>query len=62
MSPLVLNEFLRRMSGTVRGHLHTLDYQEPPALAQRADLVWSSKASKTIHHESPGAPKRSPDD
>ena len=49
MSSLVLNEFLRRMSGTVRGHLHTLDYQEPRALAQQADLVWSYKASKTIH-------------
>ena len=29
MSPLFLNEFLRRMPATVRGHLHTFSYEDP---------------------------------
>ncbi len=49
MSPLFLNEFLRRMPATVRGHLHTFAYEDPRALAQQADLVWSSHHSQTIH-------------
>ena len=49
MSPLFLNEFLRRMPGVVRGHLHTFSYEDPRALAQQADLVWSSHTPQTIH-------------
>ena len=49
MSPLFLNEFLQRIPATVRGHLHTFAYEDPRALAQQADLVWSSHHSQTIH-------------
>ena len=47
MSPLFLNEFLRRMPANVRGYLHT--YEDPRALAQQSDLVLSSHHSQTIH-------------
>ena len=47
MSPLFLNEFLQRIPANARGHLHT--YEDPRALAQQADLVWSSHHSQTIH-------------
>ena len=40
-SPLFLNEFLRRMPAVVRGHLSTFSHEDPHALAQHADLVWS---------------------
>ena len=43
-SPLFLNEFLRRMPAVVRGHLHTFSHEDPCALAQHADLAWSSHA------------------
>ena len=38
---------LRRLPANVRGYLHT--YEDPRALAQQADLVWSSHHSQTIH-------------
>jgi len=41
MSPFFLNEFLRRIPGNIRGHLHTFGYEDPRSLAQQADLVWS---------------------
>ena len=48
-SPLLLNEFLRRMPAVVRGHLHTFSHEDPRAIAQHADLVWSSHAHQTIY-------------
>ena len=48
-SPLFLNEFLSRMPAVVRGHLHTFSHKDPHALAQHADLVWSSHAPQTVH-------------
>ena len=38
---LFINEFLRRIPGDIRGHLHTFSYEDPRALAHQADLVWS---------------------
>ena len=49
MSTLFLNEFFRRMPATVRGPLHTFAYEDPRALIQQADLVWSSHHSQAIH-------------
>ena len=49
LSHLFLNEFLRRIPATVRGYLHTFVYEDPRALTQQADLVWSSHHSQTIH-------------
>ena len=49
MSHLFMNEFLLRMPATVCGHLHTFAYEDPQALAQQADLFWSSHHSQTIH-------------
>lgn len=40
MSPLFINEFLRRIPGDVRRHLHTFSSEDPRALAHQADLVW----------------------
>ena len=40
MSPLFINEFLRRIPGDVRGHLHTFSSEDPRALAHQAYLVW----------------------
>ena len=48
-SPLFQNEFLCRMPAVVRGQLHTFSHKDPRALAQHADLVWSSHAPQTVH-------------
>ena len=52
MSPFFLNEFLRRIPGDIRGHLHTFEYEDPRSLAQQADLVWSSHSSQLIQQVS----------
>ena len=45
----VFERILQRMPATVNGHLHTFAFEDPRALAQQADLVWSSHHSQTIH-------------
>ena len=49
-SPLFLNEFLLRMPAVVHRHLHTFSHEDPRALTQHADLVWSSHAPQTVNH------------